>query len=232
MKLSVIVPVYNEKTTILEIINAIQKSKALDFTKEIILIDDYSKDGTREILKQFTSINSELKIIYNDKNLGKGGSVRRGLEASTGDFAIIQDADLEYDPSQYAALLTPLVNGESDIVYGSRFLEIQDSKQKFRLYFLANKFLTALSNFFTGYRLTDMETCYKCFTKKALAKILPFLKAKRFEIEPEITSIASRLEMSIKEVPISYMRRTRNEGKKIGLRDGVEAIWTIVKLSL
>ena len=223
MKLSVIVPVYNEKGTILEVVEAIKKAPAFDLDKEIILVDDFSTDGTKNRLKDLKIEN--LKILYNEKNMGKGYSVRKGMAEASGDFIIIQDADLEYAPKEYAKLLQPLIKKETDIVYGSRFL---GQKFEWKLYFLANKFLTFLSNIFTGLNLTDMETCYKCFSRPALEEILPRLKAKRFEIEPEITVVAARLKLKIKEVPISYDRRGKSEGKKIGWRDGFQAIWTII----
>ncbi|MEK7062861.1 MAG: glycosyltransferase family 2 protein [Patescibacteria group bacterium] len=227
MKLSVIVPVYNEKDTILEVVEAIKKAPAFDLDKEIILVDDFSTDGTKNRLKDLKIEN--LKILYNEKNMGKGYSVRRGMAEVSSDFIIIQDADFEYNPAEYEKLLAPLVAGEADVIYGSRF---KNSKFIFSAYYIANKFLTFLSNLFTGLSLTDMETCYKCFTREALNKILPHLKANRFEIEPEITAVAAKLDLKIKEVPISYSRRSYAQGKKIGWKDGLQAIIAIVKYSL
>lgn len=220
---SIIIPVYNERETILRVIDAVRNALP-DFSKEIIVVDDFSIDGTRE---QFKFLNIEnLKIFFNDKNRGKGYSVRRGLKEAGGDFIIIQDADLEYNPEEYQKLLEPLLKGEADVVYGSRF---KDGKFIFKPYYLANRFLTTLSNLFTGFHLTDMETCYKCFSKTALDKIKFKLKANRFDIEPEITAVVAKMALKIKEVPISYERRSYLEGKKIGFKDGLQAIWAIVK---
>lgn len=224
-KLSIIIPVFNERETISEVIKKARDS-ALDFEKEIIVVDDFSNDGTWQKILNFKSKILNLKIFLNEKNFGKGYSVRRGLKESTGDFAIIQDADLEYSPSEYEKLLKPLVCGDADVVYGSRF---KNQKFIFRTYYLANRFLTFLSNLFTGFSLTDMETCYKCFNKKALEKIVPHLRSNRFEIEPEITALVAKNNLKIKEVPISYSRRSYFQGKKIGWKDGLEAIWTIFK---
>jgi len=229
VKLSIIIPVYNERDTIGEVIRAVWASEAGGMEKEIIVVDDGSGDGTREQITNYKSQITNLKIILNERNLGKGSSVRKGLGEASGDFVIIQDADFEYNPMEYQKLLEPLMKGEADVVYGSRF---KNSKFVFKSYYLANKFLTFLSNLFTGLNLTDMETCYKCFTRKALNKILPHLKAKRFEIEPEITAVAARLKLQIAEVPISYARRSKNEGKKIGWRDGLEAVIAIIKYGL
>lgn len=224
-KLSIIIPVFNECDTLESVISAVQQSLSFGMEKEIIIVDDFSTDGTLEIIEKSKIKNQNLKVIKNEKNMGKGFSVRRGLAKATGDFVIIQDADLEYDPNEYEKLLTPLRSG-ADVVYGSRFL---GRPFVWKTYYLANKFLTTLSNVFTGFSLTDMETCYKCFSRKALTQILPQLTANRFEIEPEITSVVARSGLSIKEVPISYLRRSYAEGKKIGFKDGLQAIWAIVK---
>jgi glycosyltransferase involved in cell wall biosynthesis len=223
--ISIIMPVFNERETLLKVLEAVRGSKTAGLEKEIILVDDCSTDGTRGILKDLKIEN--LKIFLNQENEGKGFSIRRGFEEATGDYVIIQDADLEYDPNQYAELLEPLEEGECDVVYGSRFL---NRPFEWRMYFLANKFLTLLSNLFTGLSLTDMETCYKCFTKAALQKINPNLKANRFDIEPEITAWVGKLNLKVKEVAISYNRRSYADGKKIGFKDGIQAIWTIIHL--
>jgi glycosyltransferase involved in cell wall biosynthesis len=229
MKLSVIIPVYNEKTTISEIIEVVQKAPALGLEKEIILIDDYSTDGTSEIIQNLKIKYQNLKTFVNEKNLGKGASVRKGMALAKGDFVVIQDADFEYNPGEYPKLLRPLVNGQADVVYGSRF---KSSKFIFKSYYLANWFLTLFSNIFTGLNLTDMETCYKCFTVGSLNKILSQLKANRFEIEPEITAVIAKLGLKVIEVPISYNRRSYAEGKKIGWKDGIHAIIAIIKYGL
>ncbi len=224
-KLSIIIPVFNERDTLESVILAVRQSRAFGLEKEIIIVDDFSSDGTRDVVAELKVKSEKLKVIYNEKNLGKGASVRRGLKEASGDFVIIQDADLEYDPNEYEKLLAPLRSG-ADVVYGSRFL---GRPFVWKTYYLANRFLTLLSNIFTGLKLTDMETCYKCFSRKALSEILPRLTANRFEIEPEITAVVARSGLSIKEVPISYFRRSYAEGKKIGFKDGLQAIWTIVK---
>lgn len=221
--LSVIIPVYNEEKTINKVINSVEKTEVGIFNKEIIIIDDCSTDDTKNILKNLDQ--SRAKIIFNEKNMGKGYSVRRGFEEISGDFIIIQDADLEYNPEEYSKLLKPLISGFADVVYGSRFME---QKFIFKPYFLANKFLTFFSNIFTGLHLTDMETCYKCFTKGTLDKIRTHLKADKFEIEPEITAVVAKNKLRIMEVPISYRRRSYVGGKKIGWRDGLKAIWAII----
>lgn len=224
-KLSIIIPVFNERDTLESVILAVRQSRAFGLEKEIIIVDDFSSDGTRELLENLKIERlKDLKILFNEKNLGKGASVRRGLAEARGDFVIIQDADLEYDPNEYEKLLAPLRSGV-DVVYGSRFL---GRPFVWKTYYLANRFLTLLSNIFTGLKLTDMETCYKCFSRKALSEILPRLTANRFEIEPEITSVVARSGFAIKEVPISYFRRSYAEGKKIGFKDGLQAIWTIL----
>ena len=224
---SIVIPVYNERNTFLDVLEAVYKSDTGGLEKEVIVVDDYSTDGTRELLSELK--REGVKIFFNAKNIGKGFSVRTGLAKSMGDFVIIQDADLEYNPNEYLKLLKPLISGEAEVVYGSRFL---NSSFIFKTYYIANRFLTWFSNIFTGLNLTDMETCYKCFTRAALKKILPSLSANRFEIEPEITAAVSKSKFKVKEIPISYQRRSYNEGKKIGWRDGVKAIIAIIKYSL
>lgn len=224
-KLSIIIPVFNEHDTISAVIKAVADADTLGLEKEIIIVDDFSNDGTREIILNLKNQNSDLKVFLNEKNLGKGASVRRGLTEATGNFAIIQDADLEYNPKEFPKLLAHLLSGEADVVYGSRFL---GRPFVWKTYYLANRFLTLLSNMFTSLKITDMETCYKCFSRKALDKVLPDLKANRFEIEPEITSLVAKNGLYVKEVPISYFRRSRAGGKKIGFKDGLQAIWTIL----
>ena len=223
MKLSVIIPVYNEKDTVQNIIRQVQ-SVDIGMEKEIILVDDGSTDGTRDILQKLEEEN--VKVILHDKNQGKGAALQTGFSRATGDFLIIQDADLEYDPREYPQLLEPLLDGRADAVYGSRFLG-GPHRVLFFWHYLGNKMLTTFSNMLSNLNLTDMETCYKVFKREVLNKIT--LKAKRFGIEPEITLKLARLKCRIYEVPISYSGRDYSEGKKIGWKDGVAAIYHIIR---
>jgi len=223
MKLSIIIPVYNEKNTVNKIIQQVQNVE-LDMEKEIILIDDGSTDGTREILKNLEYPNVKVKL--HEKNQGKGSALQTGFSLATGDFVIIQDADLEYDPREYPVLLTPLLDGRADAVYGSRFLG-GPHRVLFFWHYIGNKFLTTLSNMLSNLNLTDMETCYKVFRKEILDKIT--IKSKRFGIEPEITMKLARQNCRIYEVPISYSGRDYTEGKKIGWKDGVAAIFHLFR---
>ncbi len=223
MKLSIIIPVYNEKNTVEEIIQQVQDVD-LEMEKEIILVDDGSSDGTRDILKNLEYPN--VKVKFHEKNQGKGTALRTGFSFATGDFVIVQDADLEYDPREYPILLTPLLDGRADAVYGSRFLG-GPHRVLFFWHFIGNKMLTTLSNMLSNLNLTDMETCYKVIRKEILDKIT--LKSKRFGIEPEITLKLARQKCRIYEVPISYSGRDYSEGKKIGWKDGVAAIFHLIR---
>lgn len=215
MKCSVIIPVYNEKNTFLEILKRIN---AINIDKEIIVVDDFSTDGTREILKNL----KDIKVIYHSQNEGKGAAIRTALLYVTGDVTIIQDADLEYNPDDYPKLLKPIRDGKAQTVYGSRF----KGKGEFKpLSFIANKILTYFTNFLYRAKITDMETCYKCI-KTDIIKNLN-LTSKRFEFEPEITAKILKKGYRIHEVPISYYGRRK--GKKIGFRDGLQAIWCLLK---
>lgn len=220
--LSIIIPCYNEKENIEKIINAVKNSPIEN--KEIIIVDDMSSDGTRDVLK--SKIEHQVsKVIYHSTNVGKGGALKTGFQAATGDVIIIQDADLEYDPSEYPFVVNPIFEGKSDVVYGSRFYY-----KEFKGYFMnqtANKILTFISNIFTHQRLTDMETCYKAFKSDIIKQI--DIEEKRFGFEPEITAKLSKMGVNIREVPISYYPRTTAEGKKIGFRDGLRAIYCILK---
>ncbi|MGP0566847.1 MULTISPECIES: glycosyltransferase family 2 protein [unclassified Nitrospina] len=225
MKISVVIPVYNEKNTVRTLIERVE---ATPYEKEIVLVDDYSTDGTREILKEYED-KEGFRVVYHDKNRGKGAALRTGFKNLTGDVIIIQDADLEYNPSEYGVLLEPILDGRADVVYGSRFLS-GPHRVLFFWHYVGNKVLTTLSNMFTNLNLTDMETCYKVFTKKVLDSIT--LKCDRFGFEPEFTSKIARKNFRIYEVPISYSGRDYSEGKKINWKDGVAAIWFIIKFRL
>lgn len=220
MKLSVVIPVYNERTTLLEIVNRV-KSVPLD--KEIILVDDYSTDGTRDLLRQLEKDGA--KVFYHERNMGKGAALRTGFQHASGDFVIVQDADLEYDPGEYPKLLQPLLDGRADVVYGSRF-----SGKRHNMTFLhnlGNQFLTLMTNILFQTSITDMETCYKLFPRKTIQSIQ--IVSNRFNFEPEITAKLLKRRLRIVEVPISYAGRSFQQGKKITWRDGFSAIWTLVK---
>ena len=220
--LSIVIPCYNEKDSIVNLVQKVLESPIKN--KEIIVVDDCSKDGTREILE--TEVKPLVsQVIYHEKNKGKGGALHTGFKAATGDAVIVQDADLEYDPNEYPLVVEPIFNGEADVVYGSRYLN--QKRKGYLANRLANWFLTKLSNIFTGLRITDMETCYKCFRRDVIQSI--DLKEERFGFEPEVTAKIAKKGIRIKEVPISYYPRTNEEGKKIGFKDGLRAIYCIVK---
>ena len=221
-KLSVIIPCYNEQDSICDLVNKVLASQIEK--KEIIIVDDNSTDNTKEILELYIK-PLVSKIIYHDKNKGKGASLRTGIEHATGDAVIIQDADLEYDPNDYPRLVEPIFNGEADVVYGSRCLN--QKRKGYLANRLANSFLTNLSNLFTGLHLSDMETCYKCFRREVIQSVV--LEEDRFGFEPEVTSKLAKKGIKTVEVPISYNPRTREEGKKINFMDGVRAIYCILK---
>lgn len=225
MKLSVVIPVYNEHATILELVGLV---RAVDIDKEIILVDDYSTDGSREILQ--TLADDSTRIVLHDRNMGKGAALRSGFQCATGDIVVIQDADLEYDPSQYLKLIQPILEGKADVVYGSRFITGDYRRVLFFWHMVGNKMLTLLSNLFTNLNLSDMETCYKVFKRDILEKII--IEENRFGFEPEITAKIAKLKARIYEVGISYSGRTYSDGKKIGWRDGISAIRCIVKYNL
>ena len=218
--LSVVIPVYNEEATIARVISRVA---ALPLNTEIIVVDDCSTDRTREILGLLSGIES-VNVILKDVNAGKGAAIRTGFEAATGDFLVIQDADLEYDPRDIPQLIQPLLKGEADIVYGSRFIgdEVQDESFIHRL---GNAVLTGASNLFSGLKLTDMETCYKAFSKEAINAIE--IEQERFGVEPEMTAKLARCGFKFAEVPISYDSRGYDEGKKIGVKDLINAVYCI-----
>jgi glycosyltransferase involved in cell wall biosynthesis len=222
MKLSVVIPVFNEKTTVLPLL---ERVRASEFAKEIILVDDCSTDGTREILGDLPACE-DLKIVFQPRNQGKGAALRTGFDYVTGDIVVIQDADLEYDPAEYSNLIRPILAGKADVVYGSRFL---GGPHRVLLFWhsVGNRFLTMLSNMMTDLNLTDMETCYKVFRADILKKVR--FRENRFGFEPEFTAKIARARCRVYEVPISYSGRDYSEGKKIGWKDGVAALFFILK---
>tara|TARA_Y100000310_G_scaffold300081_1_gene335460 strand:+ start:326 stop:1039 length:714 start_codon:yes stop_codon:yes gene_type:complete len=230
LKLSVVVPVYNEVNTLLEIIDLIQASPAWDnFQKEIIVVDDFSTYGTREKLSSIENIDS-VNVLYHEKNRGKGAALRTGFDHCNGDIVLIQDADLEYDPNEYPNLLDPILKGKADVVYGSRFLGSGPHRVLFFWHYVGNRLLTTLSNMFTNLNLSDMETCYKVFKKEVINSLE--IKENRFGIEPEITAKISRGKWRIYEVGISYYGRDYSGGKKIGMKDAIRAFYVIIKYGL
>jgi glycosyltransferase involved in cell wall biosynthesis len=225
MKLSVIIPVYNEKNTIVPIYQLV---KAVNIDKEIIIVDDFSTDGTREILLKLA--DSTTRVLLHDRNLGKGAALRTGIKNVTGEIVIFQDADLEYDPAQYPKLLKPILEGKADVVYGSRFVTGDYRRVLYFWHMLGNKFLTLISNMLTNLNLTDMETCYKVFRKDVLDRLT--IEENRFGSEPEITAKIAKMDIRIYEIGISYSGRTYKEGKKIGWKDGFSALRCILKYNL
>lgn len=227
MKLSVVIPVYNEEATLDQII---ERVRAVDVDKHLVLVDDCSTDGTRDKLKRYEQ-DDDCTVLYHDKNQGKGAALRTGFAAAEGDVVLIQDADLEYDPAEYPKLLAPIIDGRADVVFGSRFAGGQAHRVLYFWHTLGNRFLTLMSNVFTDLNLTDMETCYKAFKREVIQDIK--IQENRFGFEPEITAkVAKMKDVRIYEVGISYSGRTYDEGKKIGWRDGVRAIWCILKYNV
>ena len=225
MKLSVVMAVYNERETILEVI---QRVRAVPLAKELIVVDDGSTDGTREALAEVQD-RSDVEVLYHDKNRGKGAALRTGFGHATGDIVVIQDADLEYDSDQFPVLIQPIVEGVADVVYGSRFLAGGPHRVLYYWHYVANRLLTTISNMFTDLNLTDMETCYKLFRREVIDDILPTLKQDRFGIEPELTAKVARRNYRVYEMGISYTGRTYEAGKKIRMRDAFQALWCIFR---
>ena len=227
IKFSLIIPCYNELTTISKIIDKVLEVKKFDY--EIIVIDDYSTDGTRDILKNLAK-NKIQHLILNEKNYGKGYSIRQGLKKATHDIILIQDADLEYDPSDYEKLIKPIINDKADVVYGSRFIGSEEKRVLYFWHSLGNAFLTLISNIFTNLNLTDMECCYKVFKSEVIKELK--LQENRFGFEPEITAKLSKKNLRIYEVGVRYYGRKYSEGKKITWKDGFSAIRCIIKYNI
>jgi len=226
MKISVVMPVFNEAGTIREIIKKIED---VDLEKEIIIVDDCSTDGTRDILKALER-NPGIRVFCHEKNMGKGAALRTGFKHASGDIVIIQDADLEYNPQEYHRLIKPILDGRADVVYGSRFVTTEERRVLFFWHYLGNSFITFLSNMFTNLNLTDIETCYKVFKADVIHSIT--IEENRFGFEPEITAKIAKKRYHIYEIGISYSGRDYSEGKKIGWKDGIRAIWCIFKYNL
>ena len=232
--LSVVVPVFNEMATLPAIFDRI---RAVPIRKEIVFVDDCSTDDSRSILERLRDTTADdpdnrLTLVFHDKNRGKGAALRSGFAKASGDVVLVQDADLEYDPAEYPRLLQPLVEGRSDVVFGSRFLGDQPHRVLYFWHYLGNRVLTTLSNCFTNLNLTDMETCYKVFTREVIADILPRLRQERFGFEPEVTAKVARRGYRVYELSVSYSGRTYEQGKKISWRDGFKALWYIVRYGI
>ena len=227
MKLSIVIPVYNEIKTIADILQLVENAP-VKLEKELVIVDDGSSDGTREKLRELEKNHPNWRIIFHEKNLGKGGALRTGFKAATGDLVLVQDADLEYDPLDYPVLIAPILSGRADVVFGSRFLGGGAHRVAFFWHYVGNRMLTTFSNMMTDLNLTDMEVCYKVFRREVLAGIE--LRENRFGFEVEITAkVARGKRWRIFEVPVSYYGRTYSEGKKITWKDGFRALWCILK---
>jgi len=226
--LSIVIPVYNEAGTIAEVIKRVKDASTAGLEKEIILVDDFSIDRTRDFLHSLQ--DPELKIIYHEKNLGKGAALHTGFAAASGDVMVVQDADLEYDPQELEKVLTPIVENQTQVVYGSRYLASDENLGFWHSMF--NKLFTKVGNLLMGQKITDVMTCYKAFSREVMDKILPKLESKRFGFEPEVTAKVSKLGYKIVEVPISYDPRTWKEGKHMNFKGQLESLWALIKYSL
>lgn len=224
MKISILIPVYNEKDTLLKILKKVENVKLVNIEKEIILVDDFSTDGTRDILKKIKN----HKILYHDKNMGKGTALRTAFKHATGDIIIIQDADLEYDPNDYTALIKPIIDKKADVVFGSRFIKKGFKPQGKKIFYFGNVFLSLVTKLLYFKRITDMETCYKVFRRNVLNGIN--IRARGFEFEPEITAKIIKKGYDVTEIPVNYHGRTAEEGKKLKpIKEGIRALWCLIK---
>jgi glycosyltransferase involved in cell wall biosynthesis len=228
MKLSVVMPVYNEESTLRFMVERVLAMAPMEM--ELICVDDGSRDRSREFLQEMQRSQTSLRVLLHERNMGKGAAIRTGIQAATGDFVVIQDADLEYDPVEYPNLLEPLIQGKADVVYGSRFLSGRPHRVLYFWHSVGNRLLTLLSNALTDINLSDMETCYKAFRREVIQSIPT--EENRFGFEPEITVKIAKRRLRIYEVGISYWGRTYEEGKKIGWKDGVRALWVLLKYSI